>query len=228
MGHGAIQALHNNRETLCLAPVSDTPGLPPRPAVFLDRDGVINENLDGTYVQQWATFRFLPGAVEAIADLHRAGYPVVVVTNQAGIARGYLSAVALEEIHQHMITAIRNGGGEVMAVLHCPHRPEEGCECRKPQPGMLRRAATQFDLDLSRSVLVGDHLTDIQAAHAAGCRAILVLTGRGKAAHRLLANDPTLGAIPVVADLAAAVQAILKAGTASDDMAPPTDRCVGS
>jgi histidinol-phosphate phosphatase family protein len=186
--------------------------MPLRPAVFLDRDGVINENLDGTYVQQWATFRFLPGAVEAIAALHRAGYPVVVVTNQAGIAHGHLSAVALEEIHRQMVAAIRSGGGEVVAVLHCPHRPEEGCECRKPQPGMLRRAATQFDLDLSRSILVGDHLTDVQAAYAAGCRAILVLTGRGEAARRLLADDPALGAVPVVADLSAAVQAILQAG----------------
>jgi D-glycero-D-manno-heptose 1,7-bisphosphate phosphatase len=181
----------------------------PRPAVFLDRDGVINENVDGTYVHEWAAFRFLPGAVEAIAALSRAGYPVVVVTNQAGIAHGHLSATVLEEIHGRMVAAIRDAGGDVAAVLHCPHHPQAGCDCRKPRPGMLRRAADRLALDLDRSVLVGDHLTDVQAAHAAGCRAILVLTGRGRAASSLVAADPCLAGVSVVADLPAAVQTIL-------------------
>jgi D-glycero-D-manno-heptose 1,7-bisphosphate phosphatase len=178
--------------------------------VFLDRDGVINENLAGRYVEDWATFRFLPGAVEAVAALKRAGYPVVVVTNQAGIAHGRFSADALEEIHRRMVAAVRAGGGDVDAVLHCPHHPQAGCDCRKPQPGMLRRAAERLDLDLSRSVLVGDHLTDLQAARAAGCRAILVLTGRGRDAAPLLAADPELAAVSVVADLPAAVRLILE------------------
>jgi D-glycero-D-manno-heptose 1,7-bisphosphate phosphatase len=179
--------------------------------VFLDRDGVINENLAGRYVEAWATFRFLPGAVAAIAALKRAGYPVVVVTNQAGIAHGRLSTAALEGIHRQMVAAIRQGGGDVDAVLHCPHHPAAGCECRKPQPGMLRRAADRLALDLSRSVLVGDHLTDVQAARAAGCRSILVLTGRGRDASPLLAADPDLAGVPVVADLPAAVRLILRA-----------------
>ncbi|HVG97543.1 MAG TPA: D-glycero-beta-D-manno-heptose 1,7-bisphosphate 7-phosphatase [Chloroflexota bacterium] len=192
-------------------PAAGPPRGGPRPAVFLDRDGVINENLAGRYVEDWATFRFLPGAVEAVAALKRAGYPVVVVTNQAGIAHGRFSADALEEIHRQMADALRAGGGGVDAVLHCPHHPQAGCDCRKPQPGMLRRAAERLDLDLARSVLVGDHLTDLQAARAAGCRAILVLTGRGRDAAPLLAADPDLAAVPVVADLPAAVRLILAA-----------------
>jgi D-glycero-D-manno-heptose 1,7-bisphosphate phosphatase len=203
------------KQALSFRPVSASqtaarPG-PGRPAVFLDRDGVINENLAGRYVEAWATFRFLPGAVAAIAALKRAGYPVVVVTNQAGIAHGRLSAAALEGIHRQMVAAIRQGGGDVDAVLHCPHHPAAGCDCRKPQPGMLRRAADRLALDLSRSVLVGDHLTDVQAARAAGCRSILVLTGRGRDASPLLAADPDLAGVPVVADLPAAVQLILRA-----------------
>ena len=181
-----------------------------RPAVFLDRDGVLNENLDGTYVHEWGAFRFLPGALAAVAALHRAGYPLVVVTNQAGIAHGHLSADALEEIHGRMVAAVRGAGGEIAAVLHCPHHPAAGCDCRKPQPGMLRRAAGSLGLDLSRSVLVGDHLTDLLAAHAAGCRGILVLTGRGRAALPLLAADPRLAGVTVVADLPAAVREILE------------------
>ena len=192
-------------------PAAGPPRGGPRPAVFLDRDGVINENLAGRYVEDCATFRFLPGAVEAVAALKRAGYPVVVVTNQAGIAHGRFSADALEEIHRQMADALRAGGGGVDAVLHCPHHPQAGCDCRKPQPGMLRRAAERLDLDLARSVLVGDHLTDLQAARAAGCRAILVLTGRGRDAAPLLAADPDLAAVPVVADLPAAVRLILAA-----------------
>lgn len=180
-----------------------------RPAVFLDRDGVINENQDGDYVRQWEGFRFLPGAVAAIAALHAAGYPVVVVTNQAGIARGRLSAATLEEIHTRMLATIRAGGGDVVAVLHCPHHPEAGCECRKPEPGMLRRAAAQLGLDLSRSVLVGDHLTDMQAALTAGCRAILVRTGRGRSVCDEVAADPSFAAVDVVDDLPAAVATIL-------------------
>jgi D-glycero-D-manno-heptose 1,7-bisphosphate phosphatase len=194
-------------------PVDEQPGQAGRGrrAVFLDRDGVINENLDGTYVESWEAFRFVPGAVPAIAALCRAGYQVVVVTNQAGIGRGRLTAGALQDIHRQMVAAIRAGGGEVAAVLHCPHRPEEGCGCRKPQPGMLLQAARQLDLDLRACILVGDHLTDVQAALAAGCRAILVLTGRGRAAHQAVVADPALAGVLVLDDLPAAAQAILSA-----------------
>jgi D-glycero-D-manno-heptose 1,7-bisphosphate phosphatase len=202
---------------VCFPPVTGQPtaqhvqpASPGRPAVFFDRDGVINENQDGGYIQSWESFRFLPGAVESIAAIHRAGYAVVIVTNQAGIGRGYMTATTLEQIHTRMIAAIRAGGGQVDAVLYCPHLPESGCACRKPQPGMLRQAASRLGLDLQRSVLIGDHLTDLQAGLAAGCRTILVLTGRGHASSETVRRDPRFAGAAVVANLPAAVGLILK------------------
>jgi D-glycero-D-manno-heptose 1,7-bisphosphate phosphatase len=177
-----------------------------RRAVFLDRDGVINENLDGAYVETWQAFRFLPGALEAVAKLRAAGWTVVVVTNQAGVGKGVMTEDGLGEIHRLMVAEIEASGGGVAAVMYCPHRVEEGCECRKPQPGMLRRAATELGLDLAQSVLVGDNVSDVEAARAAGCRAILVLTGRGRSSQ---AAVTALGSVPVVEDLGAAVEVIL-------------------
>ncbi|HEV2124453.1 MAG TPA: D-glycero-beta-D-manno-heptose 1,7-bisphosphate 7-phosphatase [Chloroflexota bacterium] len=177
-----------------------------RAAVFLDRDGVINENLDGTYVQSWETFRFLPRSVEAIAHLHRAGWPVVVVTNQAGVGKGVMTESALGEIHRRMLGEVEEAGGKIEAVMYCPHRSEEGCACRKPQPGLLRQAAAELGLDLDRSVFVGDNITDVEAARAAGCRAILVLTGRGAGSRAAVAS---LEGVEVVQDVAEAVERIL-------------------
>ena len=180
-----------------------------RPAVFLDRDGVINENISGSYVHTWEQFHFLPGAAESVAALKRAGLPVVVVTNQAGIGRGHMQEAALLDIHTRMQAELALGGGTVDAVLYCPHAQEAGCDCRKPQPGLLRRAARQLDLDLGRSYFVGDHLTDVQAGLAAGCQPILVRTGRGAEVEVLLATDPRYAGVPVVDDLPAAVTLIL-------------------
>jgi D-glycero-D-manno-heptose 1,7-bisphosphate phosphatase len=184
-----------------------------RRAVFLDRDGVINENLDGSYVHCWADFRFLPGALEAVAALSRAGYAVVVVTNQAGIARGRMTEAALRAIHDQMIAAVAAAGGRLDAVLYCPHHPDDGCACRKPRPGLFYRAAAELGLDLARSAFVGDTVTDLQAGLAAGCRPILVLTGLGRRARELAAADPDLARLPVVADLPAAVELLLAAGS---------------
>src|SRR5436190_5008528 len=136
------------------------PPVPPRAAVFLDRDGVINENVDGGYVGVWSAFRFLPGAIESIAALYRAGYPVVVVTNQGGVGRGHMTEAALQDIHARMHAAVEAGGARLDAVLYCPHAPQAGCDCRKPQPGLLRRAAAELGLALEQSFFVGDHLTD--------------------------------------------------------------------
>lgn len=180
-----------------------------RPAVFLDRDGVINENLEGTYVHAWDDFRFLPGAIESIAALNRAGYPVIVITNQSGVGRGHMTEDDLHTIHRQMVTDIEAGGARIDAVLYCPHHPQAGCDCRKPQPGMLLRAATELNLALETSYFVGDHLTDVQAGLAAGCRPILVLSGRGSTVHGELAADARYAGVPVVSDLPAAVALIL-------------------
>lgn len=180
-------------------------------AIFLDRDGVINENRDGAYVTSWEQFRFLPGALEAVVSLSRAGLPVIVVTNQSGIGRGHMSEAALVQVHRRMTDAIAAQGGRITAIMYCPHAPDDGCGCRKPRPGMLQQAAAQLELDLARCVFVGDHLTDVQAAVAAGCRPILVESGRGAESRQLLDADPDLSGrnVLVVADLPAAVTAIL-------------------
>lgn len=176
------------------------------PAVFLDRDGVINRDR-ADYVKAWHEFEFLPGALQALRRLAQLARPVVVVTNQSAIGRGLVSRQAVEEIHTHMVAAIQAAGGRVDAVLYCPHRPEERCACRKPQPGLLLQAAERLGLDLGRSVLVGDAASDIGAARAAGCRPVLVKTGRGLAQLALLRERGEDG-FDVVDDLGQAVEAL--------------------
>jgi len=146
--------------------------------VFLDRDGVINENLPG-YVRHWGEFCFVPGACDAIAQLTTAGHRIIVCTNQAGIATGELSSYGVEEIHRRMLTEIEKVGGRVERVYYCPHGKQEGCLCRKPQPGLLLRARSELGCDWTSAVFVGDSVTDVQAAISAGVFPILVLTGRG-------------------------------------------------
>jgi len=147
-------------------------------AIFLDRDGVICENRPD-YVKNWAEFRFLPGAKEGLALLKRLGLPIVVVSNQSAINRGFTSADAVNDIHRRMLDEVRTAGGRIDRVLYCPHRPDEACSCRKPRPGLLLQAARELNLDLCHSYLVGDAATDLLAGHSVGCQTMLVLTGRG-------------------------------------------------
>jgi histidinol-phosphate phosphatase family protein len=146
-----------------------------RPTVILDRDGVLNRRPDrARYVTSAEEFTWLPGALEALRVLNQAGYRVLVVTNQAGIARGEMTAADLEEVHARMRSEAAEAGGEVERVYHCPHGWDEGCECRKPAPGMLFQAQRDFDLDLTRTPFIGDDERDREAAEAAGCPSILV------------------------------------------------------
>jgi len=145
-------------------------------AVFLDRDGVINEERSD-YVKSWGEFHFLPGALEAMSELTGAGCRLFVITNQSAIHRGLVSWGQVQDIHRRMREEIERAGGAVEAVLVCPHRPDEGCECRKPRPGLLERAAREYALDLNRCYLIGDKLSDIAAGQAVGCRCALVQTG---------------------------------------------------
>jgi len=142
--------------------------------IFLDRDGVINENRPD-YVKSWSEFRFLPGSREAIAKLTQAGHRLVVCTNQAGVARGTISLEAVYEIHRKMLDSIHEVGGKIEQVYFCPHEKEGDCDCRKPRPGMLLRARDELGLDMRGAVLIGDSLTDIRAALAAGIYGVLVL-----------------------------------------------------
>jgi D-glycero-D-manno-heptose 1,7-bisphosphate phosphatase len=153
-------------------------------AIFIDRDGVINENR-ADYVKSWNEFRFLPGSREAIAGLTKAGHRVVVCTNQAGVAKGIISIDTVEDIHRRMLAEIEGVGGKVEKIYICPHDKDAGCDCRKPRPGMLYQASRELDLDLSDAVFIGDSITDMQAGMAAGARTMLVLTGLGMEHFRM-------------------------------------------
>ena len=148
-------------------------------AAFLDRDGVIN--VDHGYVHHPANFELFPGVLEACKSLHEAGYKLIVVTNQAGIGRGYYTPAQFLGFTGWIENLFRDAGAPITATYHCPHHPEMGlgeyrkvCNCRKPAPGMLLRAIHEHALDASKSWLAGDKVSDIEAAHAAGVRGYLV------------------------------------------------------
>ena len=147
--------------------------------IVLDRDGVINHDSDA-FIRSPDEWRPIPGSLEAIARLGDAGYRIVVATNQSGVARGLFDVATLGAIHAKMHRAVADVGGRIDAIFFCPHGPDEGCTCRKPQPGLFREILARFDASGTVHA-VGDRLRDLQAAHAAGCRPILVLTGHGRA-----------------------------------------------
>lgn len=173
-------------------------------AVFLDRDGVINENRSD-YVKTWEEFRFLPGALLALRELAATPLRVLVVTNQSAIGRGLTSAETAAEIDDRMRRLVARVGGRIDGVYRCPHTPSDGCECRKPRPGLLLRAAAEWGVDLGRSYCVGDKLTDLDAGAAVGCRGILVETGEGASQDRVRA-----GAYAGAPDLGHAVRLIFE------------------
>jgi len=147
--------------------------------VFLDRDGVINVRRDD-HVKSVAEFELLPGAAEAVARLTQAGLSVIVISNQSVIGRGLASQETVEDIHRHMLAELARAGGHVTDVLYCPHAPADGCDCRKPSPRLLLEAAQRHHLALTRCIMIGDSPSDVEAAHAAGCQALLL--GQGGAA----------------------------------------------
>jgi D-glycero-D-manno-heptose 1,7-bisphosphate phosphatase len=156
-----------------------------RPAVFMDRDGCLTEEVG--YVNHPSRLRLLPRTAEAIARLNRAGVPAVMVTNQAGIARGYFSEETLQATHARLHESLAAAGARRDGADTCTHHPSEGqppyradCDCRKPRPGLLRRAAAELGLDLAASVMVGDKLSDVAVGHTVGAAGILVLTGYGR------------------------------------------------
>jgi D-glycero-D-manno-heptose 1,7-bisphosphate phosphatase len=180
------------------------------PAVFLDRDGVILQHR-ANYVTSLAEAILLPQAVQALRQLANSPYRIVIATNQSLVGRGIIPLAEAEAINQWTVAAVRRAGGRIDAAYMCPHHPAENCACRKPRPGMLVAAAAALGIDLTRSVMIGDAITDLQAGHAAGARAMLVRSGRGAEQAELLQING-LAEVPVVADLAAAVQSILETG----------------
>jgi histidinol-phosphate phosphatase family protein len=149
-----------------------------KPAIFLDRDGTCNQGVG--YVNHKSRFRLFPWTVEAIRAIRDEGFLAVVITNQSGVGRGYFSEETLREIHDDFQRLLGAAGTALDGIYYCPHRPDEGCDCRKPKPGMLRRASKELGCDLSRSWMVGDNRSDLETAWSVGARAALVRTGDGE------------------------------------------------
>jgi histidinol-phosphate phosphatase family protein len=164
-----------------------------RRAVFLDRDGTVARYME--YCRRPEDLELLPGVGRAIRMLNRAGFSVVVVTNQSAVARGWLTTEELRRIHEGMHRQLKRSGARVDAVYVCPHHPDDGCGCRKPRPALLQQAARDLGLSLPRSYTVGDRLLDVQSGHAAGTTAILVRSGHPSEEDHGIAPDyeaPTL------------------------------------
>ncbi len=180
--------------------------------VILDRDGTINEDRDD-YVKSPEEWEPLPGALEAIARLHQAGWHVVVATNQSGLGRGLFDVAALNAMHLKMNEGLVKLGGRVDAVFFCPHAPEDGCDCRKPLPGLFVQIGRRFGVDLRGVPVVGDTLRDLQAGSAVGCAPHLVRTGKAAALDEagLEALRAKVPGLTVHADLAAFVDDLLGA-----------------
>lgn len=172
-------------------------------AVFLDRDGVINRKApDGEYIASRRELVLLPRVLPAVRELHGSGFLVFIVTNQRGIARQRVRPEELESIHSHLLRLFSAAGAPITKIYFCPH--EGDCDCRKPAPGMLLRAAKEYDIDLGASWLVGDSASDVEAGKRAGCRTTLIQT---ETDERISSLSPDY----LAGDLARAVELILKA-----------------
>jgi D-glycero-D-manno-heptose 1,7-bisphosphate phosphatase len=173
--------------------------------VILDRDGVLNEEPDdGAYVTDPANFRWLPGALAALAALRKLDVRISVVTNQSGIGRGRMTEVELAAVHGKMTLDARQVQGSIDAIFYCPHAPDAGCSCRKPAPALIEAAIDRSGVSRVNSLVVGDAARDLDAARAAGVRAALLRTGKGRAHEALAAAR----GIPVFEDLGALAAAI--------------------
>src|SRR5690554_830783 len=166
--------------------------------LILDRDGVINQDSDA-FVKSAAEWIPLPGSIEAIAKLYKAGWILAVATNQSGLARGKFSPLDLDNQHTKMLNLIHQAGGDLHHIAWCPHGPDDGCDCRKPKAGLLDQISQALDLDLTGGFMVGDALRDLQAGQAKGCQAVLVRTGKGM---KTLATGEGVEGVMIVDNLA--------------------------
>ncbi|MFO7626760.1 MAG: HAD-IIIA family hydrolase [Candidatus Fermentibacteraceae bacterium] len=176
--------------------------------VFLDRDGVINENRRD-YVRSLSQWIPLPGVFKAMARLCSAGHPLIVVTNQSGIARGFFDEAELTKIHDRMNTMMRSAGGSFAGIEYCPHAPWDGCACRKPETGLIDRALMRLSLPERSGWIVGDAETDMELGRRTGLRTVLVLTGRGGAQLDQIIRDGSPRPDFVSEDLGSAADLIL-------------------
>ena len=176
------------------------------PLAILDRDGVINRESDA-FIKHPDEWQPLPGALEAIARLHLAGWHLAIATNQSGLARGLFDIDALNAIHAKLLRRVQAVGGNIDLITFCPHGPDDDCDCRKPHPGLLHQIGCRFDRSLAGVPVIGDSWRDLEAARVVGAQPILVLTGRGEKTRQ--AHRDELEGIAVVDDLAAAVDLLL-------------------
>jgi D-glycero-D-manno-heptose 1,7-bisphosphate phosphatase len=195
-----------------------------KPAVFIDRDGTINEQMG--YVNHVSRFRILPRVPQAIRMLNRHGFLVFVVSNQSGVARGYYPLDLVSILHRLLVTRIREKKAVIDGIFFCPHHPEgsvpefsRDCDCRKPKTGLIEQACRSFEIDLQRSFVIGDMCTDIEMAHRAGVPGILVKTGYGLGEIEYTLPRKTVKPANIAEDLLGAVRWILDQG--DEDLSSP-------
>jgi D-glycero-D-manno-heptose 1,7-bisphosphate phosphatase len=179
--------------------------------IVLDRDGVINHDSD-EFVKNLSEFVFIPGSIEAIARLSQAGFFIAVATNQSGLARGLVLEDELHKMHQSLFDAVKRLGGKIEMVAFCPHGPDAACDCRKPQPGLLKTISAELNIPLDHTVVVGDSYRDLESAWAVGASAVLVLTGKGE--RTLQAHPELKHTTPIYNDLAGFAVDFLKGASA--------------
>jgi D-glycero-D-manno-heptose 1,7-bisphosphate phosphatase len=179
----------------------------PNKLVILDRDGVINIDSDD-YIKSVEEWLPIPGSIEAIARLSQAGYSIIIVSNQSGLARGLFTEFDLAIMHNYMQSLVEDAGGHIDAIFYCPHLPADNCSCRKPRPGMLQQIENEFLLSLKNVYFVGDTLKDIEAALSMSCLPILVRTGKGNVTSATL-SDSLKEQVKICDDLSSAVTYIL-------------------
>jgi D-glycero-D-manno-heptose 1,7-bisphosphate phosphatase len=177
----------------------------------LDRDGVINQSPpEGEYVTCWEDFHVLPGVAEGIALLNRAGFSVIVVTNQRGVAKGVMTEADLQQMHERMTGELARAGANIDATFYCPHDIEPRCDCRKPAPGMLLSAARLRGIDLRASWMIGDSDNDVEAGENAGCKTARVIATDITSSERAHTSDATITADISASSLLDAIRQILK------------------
>ncbi len=178
------------------------------PAVFLDRDGTINEEVG--YLNHISRLKILPGVPQAIKKLKEAGFKVFIVTNQSGPARGYFPESLVEEIHREIQRRLQREGAQIDDFFVCLHHPNENCACRKPKTGLVEKALSQYPIDLQKSYVIGDRLLDIELALNVGIKGILVLTGYGMGEAQYLLPQKAYKPYYIAKDLLSAVDFILR------------------
>ena len=174
--------------------------------IILDRDGVINHE-SAAYVKTPEEWIPIPGSLEAMASLSKAGFRILIATNQSGVARGYYDHEMLGRIHEKLTRELAVHGGTIEEIFYCPHHPDVGCNCRKPKPGLIHQIQQKYPVVLEETYFIGDSDVDMFVAKETGCRPLLVLTGRGQA---MVEKYPEFSTIPHFANLKAAVEHVLK------------------